>query len=54
MTNPTDNIPSNKEELEKALENLAPEEKLEFLKNLNKMIEEINGAVGEYLEKAEA
>lgn len=41
-----------KEELEKKLENLSPEEKLEFLKNTNQAIGEINTAMEDYLKVA--
>ena len=42
----------SKEELEKALENMSPEEKLEFLKNTNEAVESINGAMKDYLKVA--
>lgn len=43
----------SKEELEKQMKSLSPEEKLEYLRNLNKMVSEMNEAVEEYLETAE-
>ncbi len=43
----------SKEELEKELEKLSPEEKLEFLRHTNKAIKEMNEAMGEFIQKTE-
>ncbi len=41
----------SKEELEKRMENLTPKEKLDFLKNINKLVGEMNEAIEDYMEK---
>lgn len=42
-----------KEELQKELEKLSPDEQLEFLKTMNNAVEEINGSMEKFIQKAE-
>lgn len=43
----------SKEDLEKKMENLTEDEKIELLKNTNEMVKEMNGVIEEYLKNAE-